>query len=252
MKRGFMHQTYIREVEGSKAVVLLIHGILSTPQHFQKITKKIPDHISIHNMLLNGHGKTLEDFAHTSMVDWKNQVHSTVDELSRKYDQIIIVAHSMGTLFALQTSMRYSDKIKAMFLISVPTKVWLKPVVIKNSFNIVYNRVKDYDVNGIHAKNAYSIDIDRKIWKYASWLPNYYGLAQEIYRTRNLLPHITVPCYSYITQKDEIVSPKSVKHISTNPHIKITNLDNSGHYHYSNTDISLFLSDFQEFCDKLD
>ena len=64
------HQEYIRIVPGSKYAVLMLHGILGTPDHFRELLPLVPENWSVHALLLDGHGGAVEDFSHTSMEKW--------------------------------------------------------------------------------------------------------------------------------------------------------------------------------------
>ena len=104
------HKPYIREIAGSDTAVLFIHGILGTPEHFRDFIPLVPASWSIFNILLDGHGKTAKDFSHSSMEQWKSQVSRIMHHLSEQYDHVLIVAHSMGTLFALSEAVAHRER----------------------------------------------------------------------------------------------------------------------------------------------
>ena len=88
------HREYIRIQTESDTAVLLIHGILGTPNHFADLIPLIPERWSVCNLLLDGHGGTVADFAATSMKKWKAQVEPQFCEIARKHERIIFVTHS--------------------------------------------------------------------------------------------------------------------------------------------------------------
>ena len=98
------HHEYIKVVDGGNTAVLMIHGIFGTPRHFDDIVDLVPQEWSVYNILLDGHGKGVKDFAHTSMDKWKQQVDKMMAELYDKYDNIYLIGHSMGTLLSLDIS----------------------------------------------------------------------------------------------------------------------------------------------------
>jgi esterase/lipase len=105
-----IHQEYVRKVPCADTAVLFIHGIVGTPNHFTdliSLVELVPESWSVHNVLLDGHGGNADDFADTSMEKWKNQVHAAFDSLARTHRRVVIVAHSMGTLFALQLALEF-------------------------------------------------------------------------------------------------------------------------------------------------
>ena len=55
------------------------------------------------------------------MIEWKQQVKNALEELSETNNKIIIVAHSMGTLFAIQEAIE--KPVDELFLLNVPLKV---------------------------------------------------------------------------------------------------------------------------------
>lgn len=108
--QGLGHREYVKEVTGAKSAVVFIHGILSTPLFFEKLVNKVPKPFSIYNVLLDGHGGDVRDFSETSMKVWKHQIKSLINYLCEKYEEIILVGHSMGTLFSIQNAVRRPKK----------------------------------------------------------------------------------------------------------------------------------------------
>lgn len=246
------HQQLIRETH-SDTIVLFIHGILGTPDHFKDFIKLLPETISVYNMLLDGHGKTPRDFSETSMKKWKEQVSLTVQKLAAKYDNIIIVAHSMGTLFAVNEGIRYRDKIKALLLLNTPLSVNVKPSAVKNGLKIVFEKEEKDDVILQAMKDGCSIELDKKLYNYFGWLPRYVELLAEISKTKEILPMLDIPCYIFQSKNDELVSEKSHNFFKTNPEITYYLLKNSCHFHYSDEDKKIMLNEFKKiistYCD---
>lgn len=78
-----MEHTEIRRcVAGAENAVLFIHGIVGTPQHFAPLIPLVPEGWSLYNLLLDGHGGSVEAFSHTSMKKWRAQVSAAVEELA--------------------------------------------------------------------------------------------------------------------------------------------------------------------------
>lgn len=157
-----MHKEYKRIVNGTDTAVLFIHGILGTPNHFKDFIPLVPNEYSIHNLLLDGHGKGVKEFSHTSMKTWKNQVEVAVKDLLENHKQIIIVAHSMGTLFAIQQAYNKPDKIKSLFLLATPLKIGIKFKMFSNSMKLYFNKIKPDDVEGLAYQAACGIKQDKK------------------------------------------------------------------------------------------
>ena len=82
-----MHRETVRLVPNADTAVLMIHGICGTPNHFRDVIpleERIPDHISVYNLLLDGHGGTVSDFAASSGRKWSEKVAQVYDILMHK------------------------------------------------------------------------------------------------------------------------------------------------------------------------
>ncbi len=239
------HKQYIYDVPNGKTVVLFIHGIIGTPNHFKSFVDILPDDYAVYNLLLDGHGKTVKDFARSSMTKWKEQVNSTVKQLAERYENIIIVAHSMGTLLAINCGIEFSKKVKLLFLLNVPLKATLKLSTAVNSAKLALGLEKDNDMAIQNQKNACSIQLDKKLWQYAGWIPRYLELFKEIRATKKKISHIQNPCYAFHSKYDELVSKKSIKYLKVNKNINVKVLEGSGHFAYSNEDSHYMLEQFK-------
>ena len=192
-----LNEEYIREVEGAKSAVVFIHGILSTPRFFEKLVEIVPKEYSVYNIILDGHGGGVKDFSDTSMKIWKHQVKTLIAYLSKKYDDIIMVGHSMGTLFSIQNAITRPEKIKKLFLLCTPLKVLVHPRSAKYSLRIVLERPENADPVESSARHWYSIGPEKNLLKYIPWVPKFASLLSEIRKTRKLAPKISVPTYVF-------------------------------------------------------
>ncbi len=227
------HKEYIREVQGSDTVVLCIHGILGTPDQFNPLLPQIPAEWSVFNILLDGHGKNVQDFSHSSMRKWKGQVQQTLTFLSVRYSKIIILAHSMGTLFAMQAAAKGNSGIKALFLIDTPLVPFLRPVCVGNSLEIIWDCIPANDKVVNAQKDAFSIHPDKRLWLYLGWIPRYMELFKEVAVTRRCIPYIKTPCRVFLSQKDELVSLRSLAFLKRNPRIRVSMLKEATHFYFS-------------------
>lgn len=242
-----MHKEYVRIVDTANTAVLFIHGIVGTPNHFTDFVKLVPSEMSVYNMLLDGHGKGVSEFSKTSMNKWKAQVDAKVMELSKTHSKIIIVAHSMGTLFAITEAVKHSEKIKGLFLLATPLKLFIKPQMMLNTAKVYFGIIKDSDKMAQAAQRAYGIKDSKNIFKYLGWIPRYLELFKEIKAVRKLVPLINVPCDVYQSAHDEMVSIKSVNILKTNNKTRAHILNNSSHYYYDDEDYKYLLNEFSNY-----
>ena len=241
------HSEYIR-TKGSDIAVLMIHGIVGSPAHFRKLTDAIPDDWTLHNILLDGHGKSVKDFGKSSMKKWKAQVSAKLKELSKTHNKIFIVAHSMGTLFAINEAILHPDKIAGLFLLSVPTRPHVRFSTMITSVKAMLGKDGE-DV--LRLLNDTSVALEKYPWKYLSWIPRYIELLTEIHRTRKLLPQLSVKSKAFQSKIDELVSFRSVKDLEDHPNIKTYVLYNSGHFDYGDDDTELLRAELKKSIDEI-
>lgn len=246
------HKAYSRIIQGSNTVIVMIHGIIGTPDHFKDMIPLVPDDWSVYNLLLDGHGKQVRDFSASSMTRWKQQVASLMDQLSKQYPRIIIAAHSMGTLFAIQAALAHPERVEGLFLMGSCLRVGLKPLALSNAFKVSMGLVRPDDAPALAAFHACSIAPDKHLWRYLGWLPRYWELLWEIRRVRPLVRQVSVPCWVFQSRHDEMVSVRAAKCFADNSNILCSFLESSTHFHYKGDDYPYLLEQFQLFCDRIE
>lgn len=147
-----------------RIAILFIHGILGTTSHFEPFLSLVPPNWSICNLSLKGHGGSVKDFSQASMTEWKQQVKNALEELSETNNKIIIVAHSMGTLFAIQEAIE--KPVDELFLLNVPLKVRVTFRLFRTSWRVFTGNIKPDDKWSLAAQKAYSIERDNHILRY--------------------------------------------------------------------------------------
>lgn len=244
-----MHKEYKRIVKSADKAVVFIHGIVGTPNHFNAFLPLVPEDTSVYNILLDGHGKGVRDFSQTSMKKWQEQVALAVKELSENHKQIYIVGHSMGSLLAIEQAVK-SPKIKKLFLLAVPLKLFVKPKMFINALKVHSGKIDPNNDELLAAKECYGIAEDKNLLHYLGWLPRYIELFSQIRKVRKMIDQVKVPTVAYQSCKDEMVSIKSAKLLGENPNITVVELKNSGHYYYEKSDFAYLREAFTEFIHK--
>ena len=240
---GMDHSEWIREVPESKNAVLMVHGILGTPRHFDVFLPLIPGDWSVYNILLDGHGAKVTDFSRSSMKKWKAQTAARLDDLLKRYDRVILVAHSMGTLFSLQEAAARPEKIAGLFLLQTPLRPRLKLRYACYSALMPLGIVPKAAVDMIRGS---SITLSPWLWQYLGWIPRFAELFIECRRTRKMLDQVTVPCRVFQSAKDEMVSMRTCRDLSKHPRLSVTVLPDSGHFAYHGADLELLKTEFSK------
>ena len=238
------HKEYVKISNSAATAVLFIHGIVGTPNHFNEFIPLIPENFSIYNLLLDGHGKGVKDFSKTSMKKWESQVSAAIEQLSLTHKEIYIVAHSLGTLLAIEQSIQ-SHTVSKLFLLAVPLNLSLKPRMFINSTKVFFDKIRPDDYEALAAKRCYGIQNDRNLFHYIGWIPRFFELFSKIRQARKMINSIHIPCLVYQSRNDELVSGRSTNFLKQNPHISVNELPNSGHYYYAKADRDFLLAEFR-------
>lgn len=237
---------YVRMAENGDTAVLMIHGIVGTPAHFRDFLPLIPDSWSVCNLLLDGHGQGVREFGASSMAKWKGQVAARLEELLTNHQRVLIVAHSMGTLFAIRAAMQYPERIAGLFLLNVPMRVHLPPRTMAAAFKNAFGWIKPDDKTAVAMKQGCGVQLSPYLWQYLSWIPRYVELLREIGSVRKLLPRLTVPALAFHAQRDELVSNRAIKDLQGHAYITFSVLPESGHFEYEKQDLQLLQTELEK------
>ena len=241
---------YIRVVEGAETAVLLIHGIVGTPAHFKDLLPLAPDDVSIYNILLDGHGKGVKDFAKTSMAKWKAQVSGQLDEILQAHKKVLIVGHSLGTLLAIGEAIKRPDKVTGLFLQDIPLIVKLPPSTAISSVQAALGLAKEGSAARAMLDDA-GVHLSPNLLLYLAWLPRFWELLTECHSVRNRLEQLRVPARAYTSRKDELVSFRTCRILDDHPTITNTVLPDSGHFAYGKDDLTLMQTHFQQMLQSI-
>lgn len=241
------HAPFFRQGSGNNAV-LLIHGIAGSPGHFRDVISAIPETYTIYNILLDGHKGTVENFSHSSMKKWKVQVQTTLADLFCRHEKVVIVAHSMGTLFAIQAAIDHPDKIARLFLLAVPTRPRVRFSTWITCLQVAFGKLNSPAAQAMRGETA--LEMTPKLWKYLGWTPRMIELLTECSRVRKMLPQLTTPTQAFQSKVDELVSVRSCQDLA-NPCIKTTTLTGSGHFVYGASDAALLRKRLSEMLEKI-
>ena len=230
-----MHQEFRRVVPAADTAVLFIHGIVGTPCHFADLISLLPDTVSVHNLLLAGHGGSARDFARASMREWEAQVESAIAALAETHPHIYLVAHSMGALLSIEAALHHKE-VEKLFLLAVPLRIALTPAMARNSWKIYRGSIAADDHAALAAQRCCGVAQTKNPLPYLGWIPRFLELFSKIRAVRKLLPKLITPSLAVQSMKDELVSPRAMDDLRRNPYITLLPLPHSGHYYYPPAD----------------
>ena len=241
------HAPYYRVIPGSKNAVLLIHGICGSPAHFESLIPLIPEDWSVYNILLDGHGGTVEDFGKSSMKKWKSQAENMLEKILLAHQRVFAVGHSMGTLFAIQGAIDHPGRISGLFLLAVPLRINMPLSTMLTCLRVAWGNLRPDDAAARAMANDSGIQMTRKLWKYIPWAPRMLELLAECRRVRKILPGLQVRTLAFQSGRDELVSIRTAEDLGQNPAVQTVILEDSGHFAYGPDDQKLLQEAFADF-----
>lgn len=244
------HTEYRCIVPGADTAVLFIHGICGTPRHFDFMLEQVPESLSVLNLLLEGHGAAARDFSRSSMEKWKSQVDSAIAALNASHAHVLVCAHSMGTLLALENAIENPGRVEKMFLLACPLRMKLGRRAIQNSLHTVFGDPKKDTPIHSAARHCSGVSTDKNPLSYLGWLPRYLELFALGRKVRTLLPGLKTPCLAFQSRRDELVSRRSEKLLSGHSSISLHILQSSMHYYYPAADREYLKKEFGKFITK--
>lgn len=214
--------------KGSRSLaVLFIHGIGGHYHQFTDWPQIVSQYGDAETFFLPGHGGTFEELLNTKIEAFHDDVNSRLQRLREKYNDIILVGHSMGTLLSLKAAYDNPKKIKALFLWAVPfgvsfyssTQRMLRyhfghdtSFSLKDNFNHLFSVTHPTPLQAV---------------RILPLLRDIIALAREV---KEIYPDIAIPITAFQVLKDELISSEeSVDILRKNPKAEITVLIDSSH-----------------------
>lgn len=245
------HSEYVRLIDGADTAVLMVHGIVSTPRHFDFLIPLIPAEWSVCNLLLDGHGGTVADFAHTSMKKWKQQVEDTLRRLCERHRSVLVVGYSMGTLLTMRLVERY-PQVKAMLLLNVPLHAYIHPAMVGRCVRFCLGKVKENDPVEQATYRDISVTLTPYLWRYIPWIPRFIELLQLCRDSRAAAARLSVPSRVVFGKKDELVRLRSQRYFDGNAFVRCYVFDHTGHCYYEPAFIEQAKQSFAELIELVE
>ena len=242
------HRPYIRTHSSANPTIVMIHGIVGSPRHFDFLIPLIPDSWNVYNLLLPGHGQGVREFGQSSMSQWKAHVAQCLDAVCAQTDTVLVVAHSMGTLFAIEEALR-RPQIRGLFLLAVPLCPFVRPKTALASCKLSLGLGKNDPIACAMSADG-GVTLSGKPWAYFPWIPRFVELLLQCRRTCRLLPRLQCPTIAFESKPDELVALRSYALLQQNPSVEAILLTESGHFRYSPPEAAMIKDRFSLLLQK--
>jgi len=228
------HQPFLWEAEGSDTGVLLVHGVLGSPNQFEALARRLFESgCTVMAILLPGHGGGAQDFAAARAQDWQQAVHEAAASLRERCKRVFLLGHSMGGLLAIGEAVSYGAD--GLILLSVPMRLKMGIRSLRMSLRVLWgDPARDDDKAGAY-RRAFSVQAG-SLWQYLQWAAPYGELMRLMRSTRRSLGRVSQPVLIAQSKQDETVSWRSAdifkRELSAACAVEVLMLSRSAHsYH---------------------
>ena len=187
--------------------MLFVHGIQERREIFDFLTDSLPVDIAYENLTLPGHGAGVAEFRSCGQKDWLAYVESAARKLGKEHERVVFVGHSLGSLIGIKLR-REGIAFSDMLLLCCPLCVRMRARFFKNNLLACLTKGKSdnayvrtaYEMNAVNAKHPIAC---------LSCVKPYRELFAMIREEGRQLP-LPMDARFFFSERDEIVSPKSV------------------------------------------
>ncbi len=221
------------ELIAGEHVVLLIHGLSSTPVELQPLAKRLHKAgYSVYAPYFKGYSYQPGDDAHsiTPWQDWHNQVLQVLHDLRGRYKTVSVSGLCMGAVLALSVASE-DDDICGLSLLattlyydgwSIPWYRFMLPLGYYTPFRYIYTYRERYPfgLKNVALRKWVEREMNTKTSSIAGasnlTLPAIHEGELLIKSVRQRLPQVTAPTLLIHAEEDDVSTPRSMEFVHKN------------------------------------
>ncbi len=211
----------------ARSALLCVHCFTSTPFSMAELGRHAAnDDLSVHSVLLPGHGTNHLDLEKTTWNDWYTSVENYYKNLSGSYEKIFLCGQSLGALLVLTLATFYNPA----GIISISSGIRLKNKL--TALIPLFKHVKRFTVkkNGPDIKNHWARK--KEIHNPIMPLRSIHEIQKGLRLLKKRLPLVHAPVLFIHAADDKVIDIRSMehcyRHVGSENKSKII-LENSGH-----------------------
>lgn len=237
---------------GFSRAVLFLHGILGSPSQFRAMGQVL--HAAGWDCaaaLLPGHGGAQADFSPARSADWLEAARREVDGMTKEYGRVVIFAHSMGCLLALQIAAQNAS-VRGLILLSPALSPKVSPRQVRHAAHVLFaDPARDGTAHAAY-REAFSVQRG-PVWGYLRWALPLFSLARLSRAARSALPEVRCPVLALQGARDESVRRSGIRKLARAlPGARTAWLPDSGHICFSPADAQKIGEETLNFLAQID
>lgn len=217
-----------------KRLVLFLHGYLGSPKQFSFLLPVAKQSgWAAKAVCLPGHQAPLAQFCRQRYADWQAAVDQQLLQCSEKYQQIVVVGHSMGGLLGIDFAQRHPDKIAHILAIALPLYMRVTAAGLRTQLQVLRPVKAEEDWRVTAARNICEVS-GLSLPGAIGLLPSMLSLTRAARRARANLAALSVPLQLISSSADETVSLRTADFVAAAlPGAEQMVLNESGHFWFS-------------------
>jgi carboxylesterase len=191
------------------AGVLLVHGLNGGRHDMVELADLLTARgMLVENMLLPGHGTSVDDMFPIGWSEWEQAVRKAVQALKRRCDMVFLIGHSLGGALCLHTAAH--EPVAGVISMCAPLQMrpWLLPAVRLVQYLTPMVPTIREDIHDATARKRYSLSG-------YGWTPMapVESMLRSLPQLRQELPRITAPALIMTAVHDHVVPMRDGREI---------------------------------------
>jgi len=205
---------YLLAHPGSRAAVLLIHGLMAAPYEVREWADDLfASGYTVYAPRLAGHGTSAEDLAGRNYGDWLDSVDRGYRILASCADRIIVAGFSTGAGLALHQAISHPQRYRAVVSVSAPMKFKGLSSYLSGPVECLNNAAAFLKLDGFQKKFASNHPDNPEINYHRCPVHGFNQVKALMRKVYQGLPGLSIPALIVQGSRDPKVSPKAGKMI---------------------------------------
>ncbi len=221
---------------GFPRAVIFLHGILGSPAQFRALGAVL--HAAgwdCEAALLPGHGGSPDHFAATRSAQWQAEAMRLLAEAADAYELVVVFAHSMGCLLALQAAVS-GARVAGLVLLCPALLPKLSPRQARYALRTLFAPPRQDDATDAAYRAFFSVERGA-VLGYARWALPLLSLTRLSRATRRIVGSVRCPVLVLQPTRDESVRRASARFLQQKIRgARVVWLPRSGHMYFAPED----------------
>lgn len=232
----------------TETLIVCIHGFMGARSQFSPLQALFaPDELDFYFIRLPGHEDSLSALCQSRATDWQSCVSAELDRLKAHHARIVLVTHSMGGLLAMRALAEDPTRAQALLCLALPLAIKLTWRGMALRLACLFPPAKD-EGEELRRMRSLCAPLALHPGNSARLAGPTLGLLKTIRAARSSLQDFRTPCIAVHSDKDELVSERSLAYLKKAPApITIHYLPKASHYLYATQDWQTIAKLLREF-----